>query len=160
MAKRPGTNAEVRALEAGGVLNPHPERVKDEVFLRNDFFDSRDLLQVKYEMLRRVRLEGQQITRSAVTFGFSRPAFYQAKDAFEAEGLSGLLPRRRGPKEGHKLNETVMAFVEKALEEDAALQPVDLVKMIWEAFDVRVHPRSIERALNRRQKKRQRGKSK
>ena len=160
MAKHPGTNAKVRALQAGGVLNPHPERVKDEVFLRNDFFDSRDLLQVKYEMLRRVRVEGKQVARSAVTFGFSRPAFYQARAAFEAEGLSGLIPRRRGPKEGHKLNETVMVFVEKALEENVGLQPVDLVEMIAEAFDVRVHPRSIERALNRRQKKSQRGNSK
>src|SRR5258708_28751543 len=34
-------------------LNPHPEQVRDEAFLASEFFDARDLVQVKYEMVRR-----------------------------------------------------------------------------------------------------------
>ncbi len=60
-------------------------------FKRSDFFDARDLVQVKYEMLRRVRVEARPITESAAAFGFSRPSFYQAQSAFDLGGLSGLL---------------------------------------------------------------------
>ena len=64
------------ALRHQGCLNPHPERVTGPLFDASDFFDSRDLVQVKYEMLRRVRAEGEPISESAAAFGFSRPSFY------------------------------------------------------------------------------------
>ena len=51
MAKRPA-DAKNRALKEHGCLNPHAETVRDELFVSNAFFDPRDLLQVKYEMLR------------------------------------------------------------------------------------------------------------
>jgi transposase len=154
MKKRSQSEAKENSLQEHGSLNPHPERVTDGAFSTEDFFDPRDLLQVKYEMLRRVRSEGQSISRAAAAFGFSRPAFYQAQAAFEAEGLHGLLSRRRGPKNAHKLTAAVMGFIERTLEEDAALRAPELAERVEEAFGVRVHPRSIERALARRQKKR------
>jgi hypothetical protein len=47
-----------------------------------------------------VREEGATVSRAAADFGFSRPAFYQAQTAFEAEGLPGvasdLIPPRSG----------------------------------------------------------------
>ena len=67
------------------------------MFWGGEFFDPRDLVQVKYEMLRRAREEGVAVSRAAEAFGFSRVAFYQIQRAFESEGLAGLLPRRRGP---------------------------------------------------------------
>ena len=48
-------------------LNPHPERVQDPLFLSNAFFDSRDLVQVRYEMLRRVHEEGLSVSETAET---------------------------------------------------------------------------------------------
>ena len=45
------------SLRQQGVLNPHPEKVADPLFHDSEFFDPRDLVQVKYEMLRRVRVE-------------------------------------------------------------------------------------------------------
>jgi len=39
----------------------------------------RDVVQVKYEMLRRVRVDQVPMARAARAFGFSRPAFYQAQ---------------------------------------------------------------------------------
>ena len=35
-------------------LHPHPEHVTDDLFVTREFFDPRDVVQVKYEMLRRV----------------------------------------------------------------------------------------------------------
>jgi len=151
MAKRQNPKAE--ALVHSGTLNPHPERVRDTVFLENDFFDPHDLLQVKYEMLRKKRIEGETVTKVAAAFGFSRPSVYQTLRAFEDEGLSGLLPERRGPKQAHKLTGAVMTFIQEALQADASLNATDLVRKVQEQFGVHVHRRSIERALVRRQKK-------
>jgi len=47
------------ALRSVGALHPDPASVEDEHFSKNDFFDRRDLVQVRYEMLRRVRAEGR-----------------------------------------------------------------------------------------------------
>lgn len=142
------------ALRQARALNPRPEAVSDPAFTaRNPFFDGRDLVQVKYEMVRRVRAEGQRVARSAAAFGFSRPSYYQTAARFEADGLPGLLPQRPGPRRAHKFSEEVVDFVVRALEEDRSLRSSDLAVRVRERFDLRVHPRSIERALARRRQK-------
>jgi predicted DNA-binding protein (UPF0251 family) len=52
------------------------------LFESNDFFDTRDLLQAKYEMLRRVDIDGWSFTQAAQALGVSRPVFYPARTAF------------------------------------------------------------------------------
>ena len=49
----------------------------------------------------------------------------------------------------HKITDEVCAFAEAELAADPALRPADLVAPIAERFGVRVHPRSIERAVAR-----------
>ena len=153
MAKKPNRDPKSRALQQEGSLHPHPEQVKDEMFLTQEFFDPRDLVQVKYEMLRRVQSEGQAVSQSAAHFGFSRPSFYQAQAAFEQGGLPALMPRKRGPKNAHKLTAEVLAFVRQAQQEDSLLRPAGLASLVKDRYGITVHPRSIERALARSQKK-------
>ena len=141
------------ALREQGALNPRPQAVTDQTFATHDFFDSRDLVQVKYEMLRRVQAEGQAVAHAAAAFGFSRQSFYQARAAFAQGGLSGLLPRRRGPHGPHKLRDEVLDFLEQVKAENPNLRSVELVKRVQERFGLTVHPRSIERGLARRGKK-------
>ena len=144
----------LRTLQQQGTLNPRPKAVRDELFLQNDFFDARDLVQVKYEMLRRVRTEGQSVTDATANFGFSRPSFYQAQSAFDQAGLAGLVPRKRGPRQAHKLTAEVLAFVGEMRQKKPLIRLPDLVNRIQERFAIKVHPRSIERSLLRHQKKR------
>ena len=88
MAKKTKTpDPKTEALRRQSALNAHAEDVTDPLFAGSDFFDARDLVQVKYEMLRRVRLDGRPITESASAFGFSRPSFYQAQSAFDLAEL-------------------------------------------------------------------------
>jgi transposase len=107
----------------------------------------------QYEMLRRVRVEGMSVTAAAKMFGFSRVAFYQAMAAFQKEGLPGLLPRRRGPKQAGKLTEAVLEFIDRQRAADGSLRAPELARMIQEHLGVSTHPRSIERALAQRSKK-------
>ena len=154
MGKSKPDEGKLAALREQGAVNPHPEGVRDELFVENEFFDARDLVQVKYEMLRRVRRERWPVSRCARTFGFSRPSFYKALAAFRERGLAGLLPRRRGPRQGHKLTDEVMDFVAQARTEDPSLGMLALIDLLRQRFGVAVHRRSLERAWRRRQKKR------
>ena len=153
MPRRKGPDPKVQALRETGSLHPRPEEVQDELFQKEAFFDARDRVQVKYEMLRRVRVEGQPIRQVAPAFGFSRPSFYQAQLAFEGGGLAALVPKKPGPRGGHKLDEEVLELLLHRLEEDPTLRPADLVPLVQARFGRKVHPRSIERALKRRGKK-------
>ena len=146
-------DAKFEALQQQGTLNPRPKQVRDELFLQDEFFDPRDLVQVKYEMLRRVQAEGQSVTDASANFGFSRPSFYQALSAFEQDGLAGLVPHKRGPKQAHKLTHEVLTFIGEVRQKEPSVRLPDLVKLIQERFGIRVHPRSIERSLLRHQKK-------
>ncbi|MCZ7663134.1 MAG: helix-turn-helix domain-containing protein [Thermoleophilia bacterium] len=142
------------ALRRHHARNPRPQAVRDPAFVgENPFFDPHDLVQVKYEMLRRVGEEGERVSATSAAFGFSRPSFYQAQRAFQEAGLPGLLPERPGPRRAHKLSEAVVDFLEEALAEEPSLSSAALVHLLEEKLGLSVHPRSIERALERRRKK-------
>jgi transposase len=151
--KTQAPDPKTEALRRQSSLNAHPENVADALFSGSDFFDARDLVQVKYEMLRRVRTEQQPISETASAFGFSRPSFYQAQLAFELGGLAGLLPKKPGPKRSHKLSEEVVVFLERLLQGAPSLRPTELAERVLERFGKKVHPRSVERALARSKKK-------
>jgi transposase len=154
MVKRNKPDPKTEALRRRGCLNPHPEKVADPLFAQSDFFDARDLVQIKYEMVRRVEIDGQSVSDSASAFGLSRPTFYQAQTALETGGLAALAPQKPGPRRAHKLGADVMDFVEQLQSEDASLKAPELARRIRERFGLKIHPRSIERALARQEKKR------
>jgi transposase len=143
----------VTALRETRCLNPHPEQVRDEAFLREEFFDARDAVQVKYEMVRRVVVEGDSVTAAAAAFGYSKPSYYAAAAALVASGLEGLVAAKPGPRGGHKLTETIVIWAREQLVADPDLRPARLIEPIAAQFGVRVHPRSIERALARHQER-------
>ena len=134
-------------LQAAGTLNPHPEKVSDALFLERAFFDSDDLLQVKYEMLRCVAQDGRSVATAAAAFGFSRRHFYVIQKRFSEAGFPGLMPAKRGPHGAHKLDARVMHLVMTAIDDDPTLKPAALVHLIQQAFQITVHPRTIEKAL-------------
>jgi transposase len=155
MARTRKPDPKLTALQASGTVNPHAQDVQDPAFVGSDFFDARDLVQVRYEMLRRVRTEGRAIAEAVARFGVSRPTFYKVQSDFDREGLVGLLPAKRGPRAAHKITEEVMRFIAEARAADEGLSAQALVERIGERFGLVVHRRTVERALARRKKKRQ-----
>lgn len=144
-------DAKTEALLQQGALHPNPEDVHDEAFRRDEFFDPRDLVQVRYEMLRRHQVDGDAVSEVASTFGVSRQAYYMTEAAFEASGIAGLMPRRRGPRRAHKCTDEILDFVEQWDAEVSAEKQVS--EAVRRRFGVSIHPRSLARALTRRKKK-------
>ena len=151
MSTKPIDDPRLASLREQRALHRHPETVQDEAFRSDDFFDPRDLVQVRYEMLRRHRIDGKAVSDVARSFGVSRQAFYVTDASFKNRGLPGLLPRRRGPRRAHKCTDEILDFVEQLGAGDGKATAVEAVRR---RFGVTINPRSIERALRRRKKKR------
>lgn len=155
MAKQKKPDQKSLELKRTGTLNPHPDFISDPLFKQNPFFDPKDLLQVRYEMLRRHNVEGVSIVDVATQFGISRPTVYQAQASFQETGLSGLLPKHRGPKQGHKLSAGIIEYVRSLRVSAPNLTTNACLQAVQENFAVKVHRRSLERALASKKKPRQ-----
>jgi transposase len=153
MAKAKRRDPKSEALAQDGVLNPNPEAVRDALFAGNPFFDAKDLVQVRYEMVRRHQVDGVAISEAASSFGVTRPTFYKAQSALQTVGLAGLLPSRRGPKGGHKVSGDVIAFVADLKAGRPELTTLQCLDAIETRFGIKVHRRSLERALARKKKR-------
>ena len=81
----------VTALRESRCLNPHPGQVTDPAFLTEEFFDARDAVQVKYEMVRAVTLDGAPVTATAAAFGYSQAVVLPGR-----RRPGGLRPGRPG----------------------------------------------------------------
>ena len=104
----------VKNLEASGTLNRRPERIRSQRFRAGGFFDPRDLLQVRYEM---VRSAGDEpLAEVAAEFGVSVPTCVRIRRSFREGGLQALAP------------------------------------VIEERFGVSLHPRTINKAIERSKK--------
>lgn len=159
MSKKIPSDADSKkaALRAAGALHPNPQAIRQEAFVQGEFFDPNDLVQVKYEMLRRQREEKKTVAEVARAFGTSRQAFYSAKTLFDSQGIPGLIPKRRGPQGAHKCTEEVLNFVEQWKDAHPAEGTLHLAEAIEQHLGITINLRSIDRALARRKKKRQPG---
>jgi len=153
MARHPKLTPKRQALLASGTINTHAEVVHDGAFVGSEFFDPHDLVQVRYEMLRRVSAEGLSITDAVARFGVTRPTYYKAQADFARAGLVGLLPAKRGPHGPHKITDEVRRFIEQSRQDDPQLDGPALVERIHKHFGLAVHRRTVERALARPKKK-------
>lgn len=135
-------------LRQAGLLHPHPDRVRDPLFLdQRDFFDSHDLLQVRYELLRAHLVDGDKIAGLCRHFGVSRQTFYSFLARFIERGSGGLLPGRPGPKGPSKLSRGVANFAERELAGEEDISGALLASRIDAQLGVSLHKRTVEKLL-------------
>lgn len=140
-----------RALEQTGLLHPAPEAVSAEAFrFQPEFFAAFDKVQVKYEMLRAHVVDRQTATAAAAAHGYSRASFYLVAGAFEQSGMVGLLDERPGRRGPLKLSSEVIAFLVQRRRERPDASGAELARELEQALGVRLHRRTVERALGAR----------
>jgi transposase len=143
----------LQALQTSGTFNPRHARVHHPLFQNSEFFDPRDLLQLKYESLRALKQDDYSIAKAAGDFGLSRPTLYQAQAHFQANGLEGLLPAKRGPRQAHKLTPQVLQYLRELSASQPELNASQLARQVRQRFKTKVHPRTIEKALKPKAKR-------
>jgi transposase len=151
----PSDPKKIQALRASGTLNPHPEKVRNARFAEREFFDPNDLVQLKYETLRAVEMDGESLSAAAAQSGLSRPTVYEAQTHFQTHGMEGLLPKKRGPKSPRKLKPEVREFLDQALSSEPELRSNELVQKVRQRFGMDIHPRTLEKALKKAKRGRQ-----
>ena len=146
----PPNPKKIQALRSAGALNRYPQKVHDPLFRENAFFDPHDLVQLKYETIRAVQVDGRPIAQAARQFGLSRPTIYEAQQHFQHEGLEGLLPKKRGPKRPRKLTPQVRGYLEGLAASHPELKATTLVQKVRRRFGVLLHVRTVEKALQKK----------
>jgi transposase len=149
----PNPEAKRKALQTTGTLNPRAAQVHHPLFAKSSFFDPEDLLQLKYETLRALEVEHCPIAKAARDFGLSRPTIYEAHLQFQQQGLEGLLPHKRGPKAAHKLTEEVLHYFQEQMAAEPALKAEELARRVRQRYGVKLHPRTIQKALKAKAKR-------
>jgi transposase len=146
-----GESARYRAVEQAGLLHGAAEAVVAEPFASHPrFFASFDKVQVKYEMLRAHVVGGQSASAAARAHGYSRAGFYLVAGAFERSGMVGLLDERPGRRSPLRLSADVLAFLEARRREAPEASGAQLAAELEAALGVRVHRRTVEKALRGR----------
>jgi transposase len=131
-----------RTLAAAGLLHPRPESVVAQLFVGGGpFFFAFDKVQVKYEMLRAHLVDGLPVVSAASEHGYSRAAFYLVAEAFEEEGMQGLLDNKRGRRGPLKVTPEIDEYVRSARQ----LSGAELSLEVAERFGVVLHRRTLER---------------
>ena len=146
----PANQKKIEALRCSGALNRHPEKVRHPLFTEHDFFDPHDLVQLKYETVRAVELDGHPIAQAALDFGLSRPTIYEARASLRQAGVEGLLPQKRGPKKARKLTPEVRRYLEKLVGSEPDLKAAVLVQRVRTRFGMVLHPRTVEKAVRKK----------
>ena len=132
-------------LQANGTYNKNYDRVKSTKFVGDDFYDPMDIVQVKYEMIKDVARDGRSVTDATDDFGFSRTAYYGIKDAFDKQGVSGLIPEKTGPKSPHKLTPECQKQIDDYISEKPRASSAEIAAMINESNAASISKRTVER---------------
>lgn len=147
--KHDSKRSKTDALIEEGTFNPAPNKVRDPKFRTGEFFDPRDVVQVKYELLRRVSIDKVSVTEASGEYGVSRPTYYQAKADFNMAGIAGLVPAKPGPRGPSKIDDDVLAFLRARVVMGEPLRARKLAKLVSDKLDIELHPRTIERVLKK-----------
>ncbi len=136
--------ADPELLRRARCLHRSPENVKDERFTQqSDFFDNRDIVQVKYELLRRCEVEGSDVASTCPDFGFSRTTYYKVQQAFLSGGMPSLMGRQRGRPKPIKVTDVVLGYTIA----EKAKNPKLTAKDMAAALDTRYHVHLSERMV-------------
>ena len=143
------SNAKKEFLKSEGLLNPKPARVAYPLFGELEFFDPLDLPQVRYEMLRRARVENKSVTKACREFGFSREYFYQLEGAFMERGYVALLGSPMGRRPLIALNQEIVNFIIHRKIENPKVSGEDLRGEILDLYKISCSCRTIERIIEK-----------
>ena len=136
-------------LRRNNCFNSNHTNVRADIFRKAPFFDSRDIVQVKYEMVRAASNGEGSIAEISSAFGFSRKSYYQINEAYQSGGLYALIPKKKGPKGAHKLTAEAAAFISEFITNKPNAKPNEISNALESETGVNVHPRTIYRYLKK-----------
>ena len=137
--------ADTNFLQQARCLHLTPEKVHDERFQEEGgFFDPKDIVQVKYELVRSCEVEGSDVASACMRFGFSRTTYYKVYEAFIQGGIPSLMGRPRGRPQPIKLNEIVLGYLIAEKAKNPKLSASEMVTNVMNRYNVQISVRMIQ----------------
>ena len=135
----------VKILKENGSFNRNASSVINPLFKSNPYFDAKDLVQVKYEMLRAVKNDELSVSDASMQFGFSRTAYYKIEKRFMEAGVDGLCLQKTGPKSPAKITGDVLSFASGLKASHPNITNDEIIREIQTQKGVTIHKRSLQR---------------
>lgn len=135
----------VKFLKENGSFNRNASSVTSPLFKSNTYFDAKDLVQVKYEMLRAVKNNELSVSEASRQFGFSRTAYYKTEKRFMEAGVDGLCLQKTGPKSPAKVTGDVLSFASDLKTRRPDITNDEIIREIRTQRGVTIHKRSLQR---------------
>jgi transposase len=135
----------VKILKENGSFNRNAFSVASPLFQSNPYFDAKDLVQVKYEMLRAVKNNELSVSEASRQFGFSRTAYYKIERRFMEAGVDGLCLQKTGPKSPAKVTGDVLSFASDLKANHPDITNDEIIREIRTQKGVTIHKRSLQR---------------
>ena len=108
--------------------------------------DLGDKVQVRYEMLRQASLSRKPVAEVCRKFQYSKDMYYYYLHKFKQEGIMGLLPEKRGPREPSKRTEELEKKIIELRFNRSELNMYEINDLLKEeGYDV--SPRTVARVL-------------
>jgi len=137
-----------KILSQAGALNKHPDKITSPVFLKYDFFDPLDKVQIKYEMLRANKADKAKVSEICKQFSYSRDGFYRVLRKFKANGIAGLFEPFCKKKNTVINNRDITNMIIREKVKQADISGNKLAQKINSTFKTNFGKRTIEKALN------------
>ena len=136
----------IDSLKSSGSYNDRHREVTLNRFNNDDFYDPSDIVQVKYEMLRGVREHDLTVEEVSKQYGMSRTAYYNAKEAFEENGVLGLIPVKRGPK-GSRLDPETERCIDEYLADHPRSKTPEVCKRVLSVTGISIPVSTMRRII-------------
>ena len=143
-------NSKEEILKSNGTFNKDSKSVIAEDFKSGIFFDPKDIVQVKYEMLRSVANNESSVSEASKKYGLSRQSYYVSKTSMEEGGIAGLLPRKTGPRNAYKLTDEGKQFIDSYTTSHPDAKTREINSVMLAETGISVHDRTVRRYLSKK----------
>lgn len=136
-----------KILLQAGALNKHPEKITSPIFMKHDFFDPLDKVQIKYEMLRANRVDKIKVSEISKQFNYSRDGFYRILRKFKKNGIAGLFEPSCKKKNTVINNRDITNMIIREKVKQSDISGNKLAQKINSTFKTNFGKRTVEKAL-------------
>ena len=137
-------------LKASNTFNPDYDKISDPKFSIDSIMDPRDLLQVRYELVRSVEYDNTPITHAAEEYGVSERTARRYIQSMKAGGLSALIPGKSGPSGPSVLKQEVCDFIDAYVASHPRASGKKVCDAIAQSMNISVGQRTVERYLQKK----------
>ena len=140
-------------LKANHTFNFRNDKVIASRFIESDLYASRDLLQVRYELVRSIEEGDIALDEVPDKYGVSSVTAKRYVRSFKEGGMIALVPEQKGPKGPSSLDDEALRFIDSYIAE----HPKASGRKVHEALESERHlgisKRTVERYLSSKKAK-------